>query len=83
MDLSTHSALSHYTTQMNIKAAAMAEVNRFAHTTPGPPMPTSAGAASRPSITDFFGKMIGFSSCQPIQPYYSNPIYTEKLESHL
>ncbi len=86
MDLSAHSALSHYTSQMGMKAA-MVEASRYGgHAAPGPPTPSAAGGPPRSTITDFFGKMMSFSSCQsPVLPtYYQNAIYsTEKLESHL
>ena len=86
MDLSAHSALSHYTSQMGMKAA-MVEASRYGgHVAPGPPTPSAAGGPPRSTITDFFGKMMSFSSCQsPVLPtYYQNAIYsTEKLESHL
>ena len=85
MDLSAHSALSHYTSQMGMKA--MAEASRYGgHTAPGPPTPSTAVGPQRSTITDFFGKMMSFSSCQtPVLPtYYQNAMYsTEKLESHL
>jgi hypothetical protein len=87
MDLSAHSALSHYTSQMGMKAA-MVEASRYGgHVVgQGPPTPSAAGAAPRSTITDFFGKMMSFSSCQtPVLPtYYQNAMYsTEKIESHL
>ena len=86
MDLSAHSALSHYTSQMGMKAA-MVEASRYGgHVGQGPPTPSAAGAPPRSTITDFFGKMMSFSSCQtPVLPtYYQNAMYsTEKLESHL
>ena len=46
----------------------------------------AAAASHRSSITDFFGKMMSFSSCQsPVLPsYYQNSMYsTEKIDSHL
>lgn len=86
MDLSAHSALSHYTSQMGMKAA-MVEASRYGgHVGQGPPTPSAAGAPPRSTITDFFGKMMSFSSCQaPVLPaYYQNAMYsTEKIESHL
>ena len=44
------------------------------------------GAGRAPNMTDWFGKMMSFSSCQsPVLPsYYQNSMYsTEKIDSHL
>jgi hypothetical protein len=47
MDLSAHSALSHYTSQMGMKAA-MVEASRYGgHVGQGPPTPSAAGAPPR------------------------------------
>ena len=44
------------------------------------------GATRAPTMTDWFGKMMSFSTCQsPVLPsYYQNSMYsTEKIDSHL
>ena len=44
------------------------------------------GAARAPTVTDWYGKLMSFSTCQsPVLPsYYQNSMYrTEKIDSHL
>ena len=79
-------AFSHYS-QMGMTAA---KSHMMGGTVPGggmtPPTGAHPAASHRSSITDFFGKMMSFSSCQtPVLPsYYQNSMYsTEKIDSHL
>ena len=79
-------AFSHYS-QMGMTAA---KSHMMGGTVPGggmtPPTGAHPAATHRSSITDFFGKMMSFSSCQtPVLPsYYQNSMYsTEKIDSHL
>ena len=82
-------AFSHYS-QMGMTAAA--KTHMMGGTVPGGGMtPPTAGshpaATHRSPITDFFGKMMSFSSCHqtPVLPsYYQNSMYsTDKIDSHL
>ena len=85
-------AFSHYSQMGMTAAAAKTHSHIMGGTVPGGGMtPPTAGthpaATHRSPITDFFGKMMSFSSCHqtPVLPsYYQNSMYsTEKIDSHL
>lgn len=85
-------AFSHYSQMgMHVKSHMMSGVTGGGVTAGAPGVPgggvgmTGAGART-PTVNEWFGKMMSFSSCQsPVLPsYYQNSMYsTEKIDSHL
>ena len=81
-----HNPLSHYTSQMHGMKAAMSAGGAAAAAAAAGIVPPAGTPTGRSAITDFFGKMMSFSSCQtPVLPsYYQNAMYSsEKVDSHL